>query len=258
MYDGYKSYSFFSESPELLFKQLLRRKYRGYTVYAHNLSRFDIIFLFKYIANLQNNLNYKVDPVIKDGNIISIKISNNNGILITFKDSFLLLQSSLLELSKTFNLNKIKGIEPILLYSNLLNENEKYFSHKDINHYNKEVKLINSFNEWKDLIIEYCNQDCTILFEILIKFKTLVYSNWKINIEDYPTISSLAFAIYRKHYLPLNLIPITTGKIFDFIRQSYTGGSTDMYIPYGKNIRCYDVNSLYPSMMKNNEFPIGD
>ena len=31
-----------------------------------------------------------------------------------------------------------------------------------------------------------------------------------------------------------------------------------MYIPYGKNIRCYDVNSLYPSMMKNNEFPIGD
>lgn len=34
MYDGVKAYSFFSESPEPLFNQLLKRKYRGYTVYA--------------------------------------------------------------------------------------------------------------------------------------------------------------------------------------------------------------------------------
>ena len=31
-----------------------------------------------------------------------------------------------------------------------------------------------------------------------------------------------------------------------------------MYIPYGKNIRCNDVNSLLTTYMKNNEFPIGD
>ena len=30
-----------------------------------------------------------------------------------------------------------------------------------------------------------------------------------------------------------------------------------MFIPYGKNIKCYDVNSLYPYVMKNNLYPVG-
>jgi hypothetical protein len=30
-----------------------------------------------------------------------------------------------------------------------------------------------------------------------------------------------------------------------------------MYKPYGENIRCYDVNSLYPYIMKINKFPVG-
>ena len=30
-----------------------------------------------------------------------------------------------------------------------------------------------------------------------------------------------------------------------------------MYKPYGQNINCYDANSLYPSVMYNNKFPVG-
>jgi hypothetical protein len=30
-----------------------------------------------------------------------------------------------------------------------------------------------------------------------------------------------------------------------------------MYKPYGENIRCYDVNSLYPYIMKRSKFPVG-
>jgi hypothetical protein len=52
-------------------------------------------------------------------------------------------------------------------------------------------------------------------------------------------------------------IPKLTGNIDKDIRQGYTGGSTDMFIPYGKNIKCYDVNSLYPSVMINQDMPIG-
>ena len=255
MYDGQKSYSFISTGPEPLFTQLLRRKYRGYTVYAHNLSKFDIIFLFKYLANLNNNKKFTVSAIIKDGNIISIKISNRNGVNIIIRDSYLLLTGSLLKLSKTFNCNILKGIEPVLIYSDSLNDEEKYYAHKDVGHYNKDIKLIYAFNEWKELIIDYCKQDCTVLFDILIKFKKLVYDKWNLNIEDYPTISSLAFAIYRRHYLPENKISITRGKVFDFIRESYTGGSTDMYKPSGQNIYAYDVNSLYPFVMKDNEYP---
>ena len=47
MYDGVKRYSFFSNNPDQLFNALLRRKYKGYTGYAHNLSKFDIFFYLK-------------------------------------------------------------------------------------------------------------------------------------------------------------------------------------------------------------------
>lgn len=30
-----------------------------------------------------------------------------------------------------------------------------------------------------------------------------------------------------------------------------------MYRPYGKNIYCYDANSLYPASMIKNKFPVG-
>lgn len=50
------------------------------------------------------------------------------------------------------------------------------------------------------LITKYCILDCTILHEIIINFNKLVYDRFGINIENYPTISSLSFAIYRTHY----------------------------------------------------------
>jgi DNA polymerase type B, organellar and viral len=51
-----------------------------------------------------------------------------------------------------------------------------------------------------------------------------------------------------------------SGKISNNIRLSYTGGSTDMFIPkppIDTKIYAYDVNSLYPSVMLNNKYPIG-
>jgi hypothetical protein len=57
-----------------------------------------------------------------------------------------------------------------------------------------------------------------------------------------------------------NLIPHLAGNIAENIRKGYTGGSVDMYIPEskaGKNINCYDVNSLYPSQMHKQLMPIG-
>ena len=258
MYDGVKRYSFFNNNPDQLFNALLRRKYKGYTVYAHNLSKFDIIFLFKKLADLKINHGYEVEPIIKDGDIISIKIFNHEkGISITLRDSYLMLTQSLSKLSKTFPCTKVKGIEPVLIMNDSLSLNEKEYAHKDVSHYNKEVQLLYNFNEWKTLIQEYCILDCVVLHEILSQFKDLVYSKWEINIEKFPTISSLSFAIYRTHYLPKDLIPITNKEVFSFIKESYTGGSTDMYIPHGFNLKCYDVNSLYPFVMKDNLYPVG-
>ncbi len=255
MYDGKIKKSYFTESPEELFNDILRRKYRGYTVYAHNLSKFDLIFLFKYLAKLWLFDGYKVKPIFKDWNVISIEIKNNKGVSLIFRDSYLILNASLKNLSETFKCNK-KLIEPVLISSNL-NPNEEKYAQNDYSHYSKDILLVKDFNEWKNLITKYCENDSVVLHQILIKFRKLVYKHWELNIENFPTISSLAYAIFRKSYLKENCIPITSGKVFTWIKDSYTGGSTDMYIPYGKNIRVYDGTALYPSQMTLNKFPVG-
>lgn len=53
MFDGQKTYSWFTKSPKPLFDPLLRSRYKNYQVYAHNLSSFDLVFIFKYLATLQ-------------------------------------------------------------------------------------------------------------------------------------------------------------------------------------------------------------
>jgi hypothetical protein len=88
----------------------------------------------------------------------------------------------------------------------------------------------------------------------------MIFELFKINLHKYPTLSSLAFAIFRTHFLRKDEIPQLSGKISKDIRQSYTGGAVDMYIPRphkGVKIYCYDVNSLYPFVMKEFDMPIG-
>jgi DNA polymerase type B, organellar and viral len=80
------------------------------------------------------------------------------------------------------------------------------------------------------------------------------------NIHKYPTLPSLAFAIFRCKFMTEENIPQLSGKIADDIRTSYTGGAVDMYLPRpsrGVKIKCYDVNSLYPYIMFSQLMPIG-
>ena len=53
-------------------------------------------------------------------------------------------------------------------------------------------------------------------------------------------------------------VPILLDSIYDDIKESFTGGSVDMFIPKPDNnelVYAYDVNSLYPYAMKN-EMPV--
>src|SRR5712672_2148422 len=86
-------------------KSIFIRKYNGYKVYIHNMANFDIIFLLKYIVKVAT-----LKPVIHNGRIISLTINygNNNEYQIQFKDSYLLLLSSLIKLSQQ-NYNEYKS-----------------------------------------------------------------------------------------------------------------------------------------------------
>jgi hypothetical protein len=88
----------------------------------------------------------------------------------------------------------------------------------------------------------------------------MIFELFKISIHKYPTLSSLAFTIFRTHFLLSDTIPQLSGQIEKDIRASYTGGAVDMYIPRppkGVKTFCYDVNSLYPYVMKEFDMPTG-
>jgi len=82
--------------------------------------------------------------------------------------------------------------------------------------------------------IKYCKLDCLSLHEVLTKFNELVYSNFSINIHKTLTLPSLAMRIYKTHYMPENSIYQLTGEVEQNIRQSYSGGAVDVYIPHNR------------------------
>jgi len=95
-----------------------------------------------------------------------------------------------------------------------------------------------------------------VLYHIIKIFNKINFSLFKLNIHKYPTLPSLSLAIYRSNFLSDNYkIPLIHGKIYKNIKEAYTGGSVDVFKPYGKNIFRYDVNSLYHSVMKDNPMP---
>jgi hypothetical protein len=121
-YDGKNFFSFYLSdynSVEQMMldclKSILKRKYKGYNVYAHNLGKFDIIFLFKYLLKLGT-----IHPVIHNGKIIFLKINygENGKYKIIFKDSLLLLLTSLKSLCKSFKIEDSKSIFPHLFVNN--------------------------------------------------------------------------------------------------------------------------------------------
>jgi len=235
------------------------RKYNSYKVYLHNFSKFDGYFLVKYLAKIGT-----CDPIINKGKIISVNF-NYNDINITFKDSYLLLPSSLKKLGKSFNIKSLKGIFPYSLsdinYNGIVPD-FKYFNNITIDDYNKyKDSFINKTWNFKKEAVKYCQLDCISLYEILIKFNKLIFDSFKLNINKYPTLPSLSFAIFRSQYLKKDSIHMLTGDIANYIRQGYTGGACDMYIPRPINnskIFGYDVNSLYPFVMSKNKLPIGN
>jgi len=240
-------------------KSILKRKYKGYNVYAHNLGKFDIIFLFKYLLKLGT-----IHPVIHNGKIIFLKINygENGKYKIIFKDSLLLLLTSLKSLCKSFKIEDSKSIFPHLFVNN---NNLEYKG--DVPNFNNFINISkeeyqdykSNYTKWtlKNEAIKYCKIDCISLYQILIKFNEMIFKLFSLNIHHYPTLSSLAFTIFRSNFMKENTVPQITGEIGKKIRSGYTGGAVDMYIPEGNNIKAYDVNSLYPSQMQSQLMPIG-
>ena len=238
-----------------LFENFLKPKYNGFKLYAHNLSRFDAVYLLMNLYKLKERLNIKIEALPRDEKFINIKIKYGYSISkkrylysIEIRDSLLMLINPLSKLIKYFlsedkELNKYKDNSKHIIQG-LIGKNSE--------------NLIKDF-DFRKILLKYCLNDCESLAKIIFKFALLIFNLFKINIHNYPTISSLAFAIFRSKYLESDkLIPKISGKIYKDIKKAYTGGHVDVYKLYSnEEIHSYDVVSLYPTVMLNNEYPVG-
>lgn len=102
-------------------------------------------------------------------------------------------------------------------------------------------------------------QDCIVLHKVIYNFYLECKKEFDIDILNSPTLPSIAFKLFRTKFLNSeHNIGITWLEQYDKLRPGYRGGAVDVYKPYGKNLYYYDINSLYPSVMNNFYYPIGE
>jgi hypothetical protein len=196
-----------------------------HTFYAHNGSKYDLIFLLKEIILYDKDIKIIPKSVIETNNRflnLSIKIQDS---IITFKDSYALLPYSLSALCKSFQTVNSK-------------------LEIDIDKLKKLNKIIENFDE----IVTYNVYDVTSLYEILMVFAKQIFDLFKLNITKAISIATLARNILRtEEYYSDDLYNIPD-YVEEFIKKSYFGGRTECFILghiQDKIINCYDINSSY-------------
>lgn len=204
------------------------------TVYFHNLSRFDGIILLRYYAIR----GVKIRVLMRNNQLYQITVYRKKKIVYRLRDSLKLLPGSLQKLAKTLcpQLGP-KGSIP----------------HEEL-----KVSDLSDKKKRKELLV-YMKQDIRLLGGIMLKVQELAWDQYKLDIDNCVTLSGLALSIFRMNYFDPKTyyIHIPNRNEDTFIRRGYYGGHADVYIPRGEDLYYYDVNSLYPYIMKSFSMPLG-
>ena len=194
--------------------------------------------------------------VVINGKLTTIKCKKY-----TFHDSFKLLPMSLKKLSNDF------GVEHAKL--DLWEEVQKLYK----NQYTDIVDFLDRCDVDNELYLKYLGYDVISLYEILEKIMTIA----GINVNDFVkriSTASLSRFIFKNGFNGHKFIEKGSRRsdyemlcqynynydldIEEFLRDSYCGGRTEVFkIELNSKAFHYDVNSLYPSVMINGNFPVG-
>jgi hypothetical protein len=226
-------------------------------VYIHNFSNFDYMFLIKVLFE-----NFKVKPYFRDNKVINLiyHLKDNDKTKIFLFDSYLILPASLRTLASKYKIPDQKGYFPY----NFANENTLDYIgptpsislFKDITDEEYEGLLSFTWN-FRAELIRYLELDLKSLHQIISIFARDIFNTEKIDITKLPTISSIAFKIFRANYLEKNKLPIIKGNAHNEMRNAYYGGVVEVFRNEGTNLNLYDVTSLYPFAMLN-DMPTGE
>lgn len=197
--------------------------FRGFNFYAHNAGKFDDLFLLEEIVKRCKRNNWNVKMIERGGRIICLKVETTKT-RFNILDSYALLPDSLKNLGVAFDVQHKKQ--------------EMTF---------KEGKLVLTKK-----LLQYLENDCLCLYEVLQKFFA---SEFVVNPKM--TIASQALDTFQHLFCEFDLCELPIDLENYFRTNFYSGGRVEVYKGYGKKVHCFDVNSLYPSVMVQ-EMPQGE
>ena len=219
--------------------------------YAWNGSRFDNWIALKILKkNYRTGLRVK-DIVVNSANELLSFTLMVSGAKMIFRDPKKLFSISIPEACKIFNLE----------------DNKEEFNHDIVEKtYYEESKNFEDFITYnRDKIISYVRKDVELLFKITMKIREL-YKEEDINILSVMTRSVASNILWQKtieHRKILKDVTISPykeycGVKYNDIMDHAIGGRTQC-IKKGtfQNVCGIDVNSMYPHVCANNEYPCG-
>jgi len=186
---------------------ILSDRYRAFRWFAHFGGRYDLNFVFDFIRT-RNDCD--VTFHCSGSMVIQMKI-RRGAVTATLCDSYRLLQASLRDLTKAFN---VKHAKTEIDFHTMT--------------YSREL-------------LEYNEQDCRGLYEVLDAF----FEETGLRSE---TFATHALRLWRKDFLKENIWK-PRQEILDFIRTGYHGGRVEVFRRQADHCYAYDVNSMYPYVM---------
>ena len=221
-------------------KFVVKKKYRGYHIFAHNGGKFDFLFMLDELLRKAWRNDYVLKPMRRGSSILRLDVQRvtkkEDGTIKVhdswkFQDSVGILPNTLKNLAIAFDVDNKKGD----------------FEHKKIN-----------WRNWKKLRPEwfpYLENDCKGLYQIIRKYEAMEMKESNIDIRKVISVASGAMRSFRRNNLDC-VIPQYKG-IEANIRKAYFGGRCEIFKLFGTDLKFYDVNSEYPAVMENELMPVG-
>ena len=205
--------------------------------YFHNLA-FDGSFIVDYI--LKNGYTWASKPgkgqlgclISGLGQWYSISVVTHEGVAVEFRDSLKKIPLPVAQIPKAFGLSERKG-------------DLDYVAWRPVGHVMTAAEK------------EYIRLDVVIVAKALKQVLDSGMSSLTVASDSLRDYREMVGAKFFKTYFP-----VIAREIDDEIRKAYRGGFAYAAERYAKKVQgpgsVYDVNSLYPAMMRNKELPYGD
>lgn len=204
------------------------KKYR--TVFAHNGGGWDWLSFLEWFIEHRNRRD-AISCIVAGSNLIVLRINVSGRFIITLSDTLPLLRSSLDKLSKSILGTGKKKLSflPHYYYFTDRNKFEEYFQ-----------------TDTENLLL--------ILESVIDLIRDNVCEIGSLGI----TIGSTAMKVFRQFLKYPVTIPFDQ-KLKDFLREGYKGGRVEVFqYGYFPEVKVYDINSLYPSVMRDTFVPVSD